>query len=131
MIKPTELMINNCVIIEDDQRGNYYYEITPHDLEKMESFEDDYKNNGVLGIPLTPEILEKAGFQLFPWGWIKKSKTDFGVRLQVHSFAYEVSGNNPVKLTYLHQLQNLYFALTGEELNVNLNSEIPVSTALP
>lgn len=71
-------------------------------------------------IPLTPEILEKAGFELFPWGWVKKSSKDFGVRLTVKSFMYEVSGNNPVCLDYLHQLQNLYFSLTGEELNVQL-----------
>lgn len=70
------------------------------------------------GIPLTQEILEKCGFELFPWGWVKKSTKDFGIRLQVKSFSYEVSGNNPVPLQYLHQLQNLYFALTGEELEI-------------
>lgn len=74
----------------------------------------------ITGVPLTPEILEKAGFTLFPWGWVKKASNGFGIRLNVQSFSYDVSGNSPVKIEHLHQLQNLYFALTGEELEINL-----------
>ena len=72
-------------------------------------------------IPLTPEVLESCGFEVFPWGYVKKSSKDFGVRINLRSFNYDVSGNSPVKIEYLHQLQNLYFALTGEELEVNPN----------
>lgn len=82
--------------------------------------EPSHSHNEVFGIPLTTVILLECGFQLFPWGYVKKSEKDFGVRLSVKSFSYEVSGNNPVNLKYLHQLQNLYYSLTGEELNIQL-----------
>jgi hypothetical protein len=68
------------------------------------------------GIPLTPERLKECGFEIFPWGYVKKSSKGFGVRINLRSFNYEVSGNNPVKIQYIHQLQNLYFDLTGEEI---------------
>jgi len=67
-------------------------------------------------IVLTPEILKKCEFEIYPWGWVKKSSHDFGIRLNLQTFYYAVSGNNPVRLKYLHQLQNLYYVLTGEEL---------------
>jgi hypothetical protein len=69
-------------------------------------------------IPLTKEILLKCGFEILPWGYVKKSSMDFGIRLNLKTFNYEVSGNNSVKIQYLHQLQNLYFALTNEELKI-------------
>lgn len=44
-------------------------------------------------------------------------------------FFYYTSNGRFVKLNYLHQLQNLYFTITGEELPVNLEN-ISVETAL-
>lgn len=69
-------------------------------------------------IPLTQDWLLKFGFILNPWGWVIKSNNDFGLTLSVKSFNYKVSGNNQVKVKHVHQLQNLYFALTGEELKI-------------
>lgn len=136
MIKATELRIGNWVIIKDDVRGNYTYEITAHDLEEMESFEDDYKSNGVLPIPLTPEILEKAGFEarnermfrkeinhvMIKRVWVYNSNDHYpnddnwylGAE---NKHEEQISG---IIINHLHQLQNLYFALTGEELEINL-----------
>lgn len=71
-------------------------------------------------VPLTEDILLKCGFEVFPWGWVKKSTDDFGIRLNLNSFNYEVSGNSSVKLKYLHQVQNLFWCLCGEELSVNI-----------
>jgi hypothetical protein len=75
-------------------------------------------------IPLTPEILEKAGFEKsieVIGGWLYY-KDDFNicyldsgiVKLQVDDCNY----GQPFK--YVHQLQNLYFALTGNELEILL-----------
>lgn len=78
-------------------------------------------------IPLTPEILEKAGF-------VKDSGIDVykNGRLRVWVGArgkflcYLIEENTttghyiPNSFVALHQLQNLYFALTGEELNISL-----------
>jgi hypothetical protein len=85
-------------------------------------------------IPLTPEILEKCGFE--------KSKEEvygeeyLGLKLYNGICRYEICffpGNTFTSISlfhkgeligrtweYLHQLQNLYFALTGQELNVKL-----------
>lgn len=70
------------------------------------------------GILLTTEWLEKFGFE-------KPKNRDCYIkkRLQVwKQMAYLIEEDTliahwiPVKLEYVHQLQNLYFALTGEEL---------------
>lgn len=65
-------------------------------------------------IPLTPEMLEKCGFKVtiteHTYG-----NGRVGIFFYVGLFTYGIA-----KGRYLHQLQNLYFALTGEELTVNL-----------
>lgn len=76
-------------------------------------------------IPLTPTIFESGGFVHYEdWG---VSRYDNGsLILHHHDFAllHEVDLNdwrifNHHKIEYLHQLQNLYFALTGIELTFN------------
>lgn len=61
----------------------------------------------IVPIPLTIEILLKSGFKeaglLYQKGWIHIDKN--------------LSFLN-TKLEYVHQLQNLYFALSGKELNI-------------
>jgi hypothetical protein len=77
-------------------------------------------------INLTPEILEKCGFQPFQKNNFFKSYItidDRGDGNWVVAEFDQVDGNihlfrNTIK--YLHQLQNLYFALAGEELKLNL-----------
>lgn len=72
----------------------------------------------VTPIPLSHEILEKCGFattrfQVFTNKWHIGS-----FQLDVDDdMAVWVSGNDRVIIYHLHQLQNLYYALTGEELN--------------
>ena len=64
-------------------------------------------------IPLTEEWLLKLGFK-FTNGYGFKI---FGNWLQKEDdvYFYNVNGNF-VEINYVHQLQNLYFALTGQEL---------------
>lgn len=70
-------------------------------------------------ISLTPEILEKCGFE-------KDSEVIFK---HDDTMVYSGSGfidyyhfGHPIKknINYLHQLQNLYYALTGTELEIKL-----------
>jgi len=80
-------------------------------------------------IELSPEILEKCGFEKYtevPDDGIGDELEIWNnycidVFFDVHGALvlkdYHVNINRP---KYLHQLQNLYFALTGEELTVNL-----------
>lgn len=75
-------------------------------------------------IELTPEILEKAGFE--KEGITTIMKDDFPVYFKRHNsnlqaWAFYIS--NPLKLEckYLHQLQNLYHSFTGTELEIDLS----------
>lgn len=90
-------------------------------------------------IPLTPEILEKAGFgkrevtikdSWFPEGSTTmyydielKQLRSISIRIRKDKGQTEYILGSPdfgIYVESVHQLQNLYFALTGEELTVNL-----------
>ena len=86
-----------------------------------------YKLDEYNGIPLTPEILEKCGFEwdIFWQGFADKrgryylqEANDNGYNMFNGKWKQQI--NWMKALEYLHQLQNLYFALTGEELTVKL-----------
>jgi hypothetical protein len=91
-------------------------------------------------IPLTPEILEKAGYKKnkTTGNYLNELSNDDGIfdAMLIEEdkdwFTFVVNANSydnyTVEIKYLHQLQNLYFALTGEELTVNFNSTIPASS---
>jgi hypothetical protein len=73
-------------------------------------------------IPLSPEILEKCGFYKFNNAWKLVSDKNKGYTTWIFTiwdndgeYSYNSAEFNPV-LTSLHQLQNLYFSLCGEEL---------------
>lgn len=67
-------------------------------------------------VPIDDNWMAGFGFKLFPWGWVKKSSKDFGLRINLRTYSYDVSGNNPVKLESVHELQNLYRDLSKEDL---------------
>jgi hypothetical protein len=106
--------------------GNYVYDVGGQPSKVVRLTEE--KIPLASPIPLTPEILEKAGFiqhhddcYLQPI-YIKKI---FGNPPFVWGVYPEVLGsgiviNDAMQLHYVHQLQNLYFALTGEELPIEL-----------
>ena len=112
-----ELRIGNIVINREDYAP---FEIT-------EGWEID--NIGLYEpIPLTEEWLLKFGFEMIEdkteevWYWAYK---DFVLEPTFFCFGYaspivfdliRVNEENP--LIHVHQLQNLYFALTGEELEI-------------
>lgn len=83
--------------------------------------------SGLRGIPLTPEILEKAGFEEYDgnewYRFYRKSEVQILIHREVDSvFAMfnQVKIESSINNLRLHQLQNLYFALTGEELQIDL-----------
>lgn len=83
-------------------------------------------------IPITPEILEKCGFERDNNGWkLKVSEMMFlwwgEMERTMRMCSSHVDWSYPIYLKapiyhfqYVHQLQNLYFALTGEELPVKI-----------
>ena len=114
--------------------GNYYYGdvlfpseynvITANDLVELDSDPlDDYYQP----LPLTEEWLIKFGFgdaRITDRLYTRK-KTDgfygFYINKETMSyctFDYEGTIDDIIKIQYVHQLQNLYFAVTGEELTM-------------
>jgi len=79
-------------------------------------------------IPLTPEILEKCGFKFRNQNyvtWYYKPLMGFAstMKIFVHDDFYffnPYEWNFQREIKSLHQLQNLYYALTGEELTLSL-----------
>lgn len=78
--------------------------------------EPEYKFEHLYGIPITEEWLLKLGFE--------KGDKVYGHDKSRHhivineGFVYRVPGVSLRRIQYVHQLQNLYFALAGEELTI-------------
>ena len=108
MIKANELRIGNCVKL-----NNSYTTLVPRDFQRY------CKSYGIFEefepIPLTEEWLLKFGYRkntpFFTDGSIIEFYENNGMLF------CELPDNNTIlHIKYVHQLQNLYFALTGEEL---------------
>ena len=103
--------------------------ISPGIEHRVEPFEDDLSQietpyrplDELEPIPLTAEMLEKCGFEkvadeTFIKGHLTLQKMqDYNGEV----FLFNSAELRP-QITYVHQLQNFYFALTGEELEVCL-----------
>jgi hypothetical protein len=78
-------------------------------------------------IPLTPELLEKCGFEKRPMAYMRLKSDSFYISVRTKHMTFAISKSDKatwrlmVNIKYLHQLQNLYFALTGKELEIDLN----------
>jgi hypothetical protein len=85
-------------------------------IDHKSSFKADseYEYYRLLFIPLTEEWLLKFGFEK-QTAWYRFGKHAINPTI---ANLYEFK-NIPIKeIEYVHQLQNLYFALTGEELTL-------------
>jgi hypothetical protein len=79
-------------------------------------------------VPLTEEILLKCGFEFVrnndePFYQLIKNGIVFNSDYLSGEDSIDCAiniGNNLLKFKYLHQLQNIFFALTNEELTINL-----------
>jgi hypothetical protein len=124
--------------------GNWYYtndgkatQIDGHGISQFQDGEElDVENTFISAIPLTEEWLLKFGFEnnihgnhnryfkdgiyprSFAFQFYKNGRVDFWYG------DFNVGNLNRIKynpLQYVHQLQNLYFALTGKELEYEQN----------
>jgi len=117
-VSANELRIGNLVFLSSKQKE---YEISSgHDIEEIEDGLDAEP------IPLTEEWLQKTGLEktsiLYQKGKFAIKAWKVGVDIEWvifwgdHVILY-------VKDYHVHQLQNLYFALTGEELTFKTDSQ--------
>lgn len=109
-MKTNELRIRNLLL---DDRGV---------ITKVYSLNDDEINNDDLTvhykpIPLTPELLEKCGFKKYD-GYGYKVAQGYIIK-HANGYFYHYHDLR-IRVDYLHQLQNLVFALTGKEIEINL-----------
>jgi len=88
---------------------------------------EGFGQNAFSPIPLTEDILVKAGFEkskddgkLFLFGVLSYSMIYNTVSIfqEQDDFSFSIGIADSIK--HLHQLQNLYFALTQTELTINL-----------
>lgn len=128
-MEANELRIGNLM---KTQHG--YYPITCGEEIEVAALADP--------IPLTPEILEAAGLAVdnsiwhMPDGGVWEDDEPAYYRTK-HDFYFYFNDDKELQLSngsggreykigksiqYLHQLQNLYYALTGEELQIDLKA---------
>ena len=118
MVTLSELRMNNWVMWQ-----NVPVKITSPALFERTFYK--IQEGRVYGIPLTPEILQKAGFEykepnpVFKTGVFRKWIDVSLVALIPENGYYSLQANPLCKIQYFHQLQTLYFALTGEELQID------------
>ena len=123
MINVEEIRINNYI----KPVGDFpYWKVTSKDILYLEKNPSEYEF-----IPLTEEWLIKFGFQKIGKNFRKLYEYNPNLKEFVlfynHSTGfYEIKVNNLMcTILLVHQLQNLYFVLTNEELKIQLiNSDI-------
>lgn len=136
-MKASELRIGNLVYVTDNLTNLIFKEITPiniHNLMHLTGWDKSPVDIEFEPIPLTEEWLEKLGL-------IKRNQTEeLPEELQQPDidkdggiwytwvkgvFNLEIQSNGEIwfelyshykHIKWVHELQNLYFALTGEEL---------------
>lgn len=125
MIQPNELRIGNLFI---DTVGAYCEANTVQKVKDINSAGvNSWRDMGISGccffenmepIPLTSEILETCGFQLATTGGYYKDFEGTSI-LFFEKKGFFSLGYIGSQTKYLHQLQNLYFSITQEELPFN------------
>lgn len=115
MIKASELRIGNYICC-DSGFYNKPTKVTGMFIRQIDSLNNSEADN-YSPIPLTPEILEKCGLLE---GNKFRSIEYFNIRDENGYSLYFDDSYLCVDIKYLHQLQNLYYSLCGEELEINL-----------
>lgn len=121
---------------KDVRVGNWVLKLTGRDVNEQEFFEykaialDEYYYTfaqDCFPIKLSPAILGNCGFRHEFGDWYKNmpsEEIEGGVPLlrYRHKENAWYLGNLelPAQPAYVHQLQNLYYALTGQELRIDL-----------
>lgn len=133
-MKASELRIGNLVYVTDNLTNLIFKEITPiniHNLMHLTGWDKSPVDIEFEPIPLTEEFLLKFGFANIDKGdndFITYTDSEHNYYLQIdvrrkdgkylildNSFD-DLRAFSMVDIEHVHQLQNLYFALTGNEL---------------
>lgn len=90
----------------------------PVTIENISDIDNGHLN--AYGIELTPEWLERMGFRdRGKYGCLTLIRNDHRISLDVEQIRNEFKIIDPeVEIKYVHQLQNLYRALTNQEITI-------------
>lgn len=130
MIQATELRIGNLINIPESGviatisaigRRAFNIDVSKVDLDEADNY-FDYES--AHPIPLTSSILEKSGFY---YNDINGDSGHWQIKHPTAAGLFEILEgedgffyNYQAELKYVHQLQNLFFAIAQTELNLNL-----------
>ncbi len=123
-----ELRVGSWLMFSNKIQPNRFIQVDATFFRSF-SIEDGLELSGYYSpIPLTPEILQKAGFvkRRNSYGKVTEQyrhiKTDPVVLVETKQcwLVKTSSGNKLTSLNHIHQLQNLFFVITGEELEIKL-----------
>lgn len=139
MINASELRIGNWVMLYDKHISKVISiskkaitTYNPNNVYTDGTSGDDFVSTSdfIQPIPLTPELLEVCGFvehnDISPGYILDKNGFyfyfGFPINTSLHNILSFGIGHEEVKIKmpYLHQLQNIYFALIGTEIEVKL-----------
>lgn len=123
MIQANELRIGNLFAMNDFPM---YVEAIFRDTVYLnfegnegDVWEEDIKD--LVPIPLTEEILLKAGFEKDIESLFYRNNFIIGKTKTRWAFYHNgLMGGELVRIDFLHELQNLFFALTGEEIKIEV-----------
>ena len=123
MIQAKDLRIGNWV--------NYHYsenETIPCKIDAQDIFNisNRYMDNHKIHspMPLTEELLIKCGFKkinhIHGYSFWAMDRKNGYPKIDIYESRTEYMGYSVKHVQYLYQIQNLYFTLTGKELEINL-----------
>ena len=125
-LKANELRLGNYVYSKSCN-CNFAKGIIEIDFEAFRKIHLFNGLSGLSAVPLTEEILLKCGlkrtlydssYELNDFSIFLDKRIRENIYIQCEKRNWNVL--NGLRIDYLHQLQNLYFALTNEELTVKL-----------
>ena len=122
MIDPKELRIGNWVISPHDDTIQVVG-INPEETLDILIDKGGMASHRTNPIPITKKWLKRLGFKLktdYEINYLLSPKDENGSRLNFRlldkGLKIQFNMFHAVEIQHVHQLQNLYFALTGEEL---------------
>ena len=124
-MKANELRIGNFVYFNHSDYDKTIprkinYTKNPNEIGLECIFQNRIEYNNIEPIPLTKEWLERFGFETTAWDCntthrLMIGKNDYCIVISSNGFC-EVGDAIVMNMDYVHQIQNLYFGLTGNEL---------------
>ena len=110
-----ELRIGNYVTVDHPRHGEKYIEVESVTNDTINMEFRPYYIGDLQPIPLTEDWLLKFGF-VYIYGEWHKEGFNFCINDKIVYTSNEFNYTEVCKLESVHQLQNLYYSLTGEEL---------------